>query len=85
MGKRFECFDQETVEKITGSRFDEIDNIEECYERFMERCAEMIIETEVEMIKHKDKCRKLKKYTPDDLKTAMRFYNCILCSLNSFM
>jgi hypothetical protein len=79
------CFNPDTVEKITEGKFDEIENLEECYERFMDSVAELIIKAEVEMFRHKDKCRKQGKYTPEDLKTAMRFYNCILCSLNSFM
>jgi hypothetical protein len=80
-----DCFDHDTIRKITEGKFDEIENLEKCYEKLMERIAELIVKTEVEMFRHKDKCRKSGKYTPEDLKAAIRFYCCILCSLNSFM
>jgi uncharacterized protein with ParB-like and HNH nuclease domain len=80
-----DCFDSDTIRKITEEKFDEIEKLEKCYEKLMERIAELIIKTEVEMFRHKDKCGKSGKYTPEDLKAAMRFYCCILCSLNSFM
>jgi hypothetical protein len=85
MCKGIECLDKETVEKITNGRFDEIGNTKECYEFFMGGSAARMVDIEVEMIKHKDKCRKLNKYTPEDLKTAIRFYNCLFCVQNSFM
>jgi polyphosphate kinase len=77
-------FESKILSKVIDDDFDGID-LEECFERFMARNAEMLVEAEVELIRHKDKCRQLKRYTPEDIKKAMRFYNCLLCSLTSFV
>jgi hypothetical protein len=81
MRKSNDCFNPDTVQKIIDKRFSEIKNSKECYNRFMDNNAELILQVEETMFKHRDRCKDADKHTPEDLKDALQFYNCLMCAL----
>jgi hypothetical protein len=81
MRKSNDCFNPDTVQKIINRDFEKIKNPKECYNRFMDNNAELILKVEEAMFKHGDRCNAANKYTPENLKDAMQFYNCLLCAL----
>jgi hypothetical protein len=82
MGER--NFNSEMISNIRANKFENAGALKDCHEHLMERCAELLIEAKVEMIRQKEKCRRVEKHTEEDIRKALRFHNCLLCSLGAF-
>jgi hypothetical protein len=44
----------------------------------------LLVDVEVEMIRQKEKCRRIEEYTEEDIIKALRLQNCLLRSLGAF-
>jgi hypothetical protein len=77
-------FNSETISNIMNDNFDEIGEFKYCHKNLMSRNLELIDEAKEEVLRNINKCRLAGEYTPEDIRKALRFNQCIMCSLNAF-
>jgi hypothetical protein len=80
-----ENFNSKLISDILNNRFDQIPSLKDCYKDLMARNEELLKEAAEEMEENKKKCKTFNEYTPEDIRRALRFHNCLLCSLNAFL